>query len=171
MTGRDHVESEMQQIETESRPMTLIGRSDPAIQVVDSAYQIVTMIGANPRAIRPILAQRRITKEQVLEAADSLSQRAGTMLAGMDAAEEQRRAQHESTAADLQDQIAAWQSEDAQDAIQREQAPAEIVRLQAELDAANAAFAKFQSEQRGPRTYLTTLRERAERVHEVYQAL
>jgi hypothetical protein len=171
MTGRDDVESDMQQTEIESRPMTLIGRSDPAIQVVDSAYQIVTMIGANPRAIRPILAQRRITKEQVLEAADSLAQRAGTMLAGMDAAEEQRRAQHERTVTELKDQIAAWQSEDAPNAIQREQAPAEVARLQAELDAADAAFARFQAEQRGPRTYLSTLRERAERVREVYQAL
>jgi chromosome segregation ATPase len=171
MTGRDDVESDMQQTEIESRPITLIGRSDPAIQVVDSAYQIVTMIGANPRAIRPILAQRRITKEQVLEAADSLTQRAGTMLAGLDAAEEQRRAQHESTVAELKDHIAAWQAEDARDATQREQAPAEVARLQAELDAADAAFAKFQAEQRGPRTYLSTLRERAERVHEVYQAL
>src|SRR5688572_12488898 len=171
MTGRDDVESDMQQTETESRPMTLIGRSDPAIQIVESAYQIVTMIGANPRAIRPILAQRRITKEQVLEAADSLAQRAGTMLAGMDAAEDQRRAQHERTVADLKDHLAVWQSEDTQDAIQREQAPAEIARLQTELDGADAAFAKFQADQRGPRTYLSTLRDRAERVREVYQAL
>jgi hypothetical protein len=54
-----------------ARPALLILPSDPAVQMVDSAYQIVTMIGANPRAIRPILAQRRLTKEQVLEAAAS----------------------------------------------------------------------------------------------------
>ncbi|MGD9893715.1 MAG: hypothetical protein AB7R89_07385 [Dehalococcoidia bacterium] len=171
MTGRDDVESDMQQTDIESRPMTLIGRSDPAIQVVDSAYQIVTMIGANPRAIRPILAQRRISKEQVLEAADSLAQRAGTMLAGMDSAEEQRRAQHERAITELKDRIAAWQSEDTAGGDRREQAPAEIARLQAELDAADAAFTRFQAEQRGPRTYLSTLRERADRVREVYQAL
>jgi hypothetical protein len=171
MTGRDDLEKEMQQTEVESRPMTLIGRSDPAIQVVDSAYQIVTMIGANPRAIRPILAQRRITKEQVLEAADSLAQRAGTMLAEMDSAEEQRRAQHESTVIELKDRIEAWQAEREVGTTQQEQAPAEINRLQEELDAATVAFNRFQSEQRGPRTYLSTLRERADRVREVYQAL
>jgi hypothetical protein len=171
MTGRDDVESDMQQTEIESRPMTLIGRSDPAIQVVDSAYQIVTMIGANPRAIRPILAQRRMTKEQVLEAADSLAQRAGTMLAGMNAAEEQRRAEHETTVIELKDRIESWQAEREVGASEQEQTAAEIARLQAELDAADAAFARFQTEQRGPRTYLSTLRERADRVREVYQAL
>lgn len=170
MNGRGDLEREMQQVHAESRPAPPIGRSDPAIQVVDSAYQIVTMIGANPRAIRPILAQRRLTKEQVLQAAESLARRAGTRLAEMAAVEEERRAAHESAVIELKDRIEAWQAEREVGAAPDE-APAEIVRLQDQLAAATAAFDRFQAEQRGPRTYLTTLRERADRVREVYQAL
>lgn len=171
MNGRGDMERAMQQVPTEPRPAPPIARSDPAIQVVDSAYQIVTMIGANPRAIRPILAQRRLTKEQVLEAADSLAQRAGTRLAEMDAAEAQRRALHESSMLELRDRIESWQAEREVGAAQQEEAAAEITHLQQQLDAATAAFDRFQADQRAPRTYLTTLRERAGRVREVYQAL
>ena len=60
--------------------------SDPAVQIVESAHQIVTMIGANPRAIRPILTQRRLTKEQVLAAAAAVSERVTVSLAELDAA-------------------------------------------------------------------------------------
>lgn len=65
--------------------------ADPAAQTVESAHQIITMIGANPRAIRPILAQRRLTKEQVLDAATSVRRRAEAILAAMDAADASRR--------------------------------------------------------------------------------
>ena len=60
--------------------------SDPAVQIVESAHQIVTMIGANPRAIRPILTQRRLTKEQVLSAAIGVFERVTVSLAELDAA-------------------------------------------------------------------------------------
>lgn len=46
--------------------------SDRQVQIVDSAHQILTMIGANPRAIRPILSQRRITKDEVMAAAEAV---------------------------------------------------------------------------------------------------
>lgn len=59
--------------------------SDAAVQIVESAHQIVTMIGANPRAIRPILAQRRLTKDTILAAATSVERRATAALAEMDA--------------------------------------------------------------------------------------
>ncbi len=77
---------------TQSTPAALpaLRPSDPAVQIVESAYQIVTMIGANPRAIRPILAQRRLTKEQVLEAAATVAERAAAALSGLDAETEQR---------------------------------------------------------------------------------
>lgn len=42
------------------------------VQVIDSAHQILTMIGANPRAIRPILTQRRLTKDEVIAAAEAV---------------------------------------------------------------------------------------------------
>jgi len=161
----------MQQVYPESRPASPIGRSDPSTQVVDSAYQIVTMIGANPRAIRPILAQRRLTKEQVLEAADSLAQRAGTRLAEMGRAEQERQMLHEGTVIQIKDRIETWQAECEVGSAQAEEALAEIERLSEELRAATAAFERFQEEQRAPRIYLTTLRERADRVREVYQAL
>lgn len=161
----------MQQVHSEPRPAPPIGRSDPSIQAVDSAYQIVTMIGANPRAIRPILTQRRMTKEQVLEAAESLAQRAGRRLAEMDRAEEERRLLYERATIELKDKIEAWQAECGVGSAQQERAHAEIERLTEKLGAASAAFERFREEQQGPRTYLITLRERAERVREVYQAL
>lgn len=62
-----------------------IAPADPAVQVVESAYQILTMIGANPRAIRPLLAQRRLTKDAVLAAAASLSGRVELLLGPIEA--------------------------------------------------------------------------------------
>ena len=67
-------------------PRAPLTPSDPAAQIVESAHQIVTMIGANPRAIRPILTQRRLTKEQVLAAAAAVSERVAVSLAELDAA-------------------------------------------------------------------------------------
>jgi chromosome segregation ATPase len=171
MTSRGDREKEMPQSQTPAKPGPLITRSDPAVQIVDSAYQIVTMIGANPRAIRPILTQRRLTKEQVLEAAARALDRTSAMLAELDAADAERRAQHEATVQRLKDRIDAWQLQTDPAATQREQAPEEIARLQAELEAANAAFDRFQAEQRRPRTFLAGLHDRAVRVQEVYQAL
>ena len=69
--------------------------ADPAVQIVESAHQILTMIGANPRAIRPILAQRRLTKEAVLAAAASAGGRAAAALADIDAAGERTRGQRD----------------------------------------------------------------------------
>ena len=172
MSGRGDVESTMQQsttAPTAARPA--VRQTDPAVQIVESAYQIVTMIGANPRAIRPILAQRRLTKEQVLEAAASVGARAGARLAELDAAESERRAAHEATVLELKDRIEAWQAETQTGAAQQDEASAELTQLQAELETADAAFAHFEAEQQRPRTFLTGLRERAARVAEVYQAL
>jgi hypothetical protein len=154
-----------------ARPALLILPSDPAVQMVDSAYQIVTMIGANPRAIRPILAQRRLTKEQVLEAAGSATERSEASLAELDAATLERQAAHDMTVKELSDRLAAWGVETESGALQREDAPAEVVHLQSELEAAGADFARFQAEQRRPRAFLTGLRDRAAEVQRVYSLL
>jgi hypothetical protein len=149
----------------------LILPSDPAVQMVDSAYQIVTMIGANPRAIRPILAQRRLTKEQVLEAAASAIERAEASLADLDAITNDRQAIHDTTLKELRDRLAAWGVETEPGALQRADEPAEVVQLQAELQSAEMEFARFQAEQSRPRTFLTGLRDRAAEVQRVYSLL
>jgi chromosome segregation ATPase len=160
----------MQNTHTPARPGPSVSRKDPTIQVVDSAYQIVTMIGANPRAIRPILAQRRLSKEQVLDAADRLAARAGALLADLNMLDSERRALHESAILELKDQLEAWQTEREVEAA-AEQVSAEVARLQAAIDDATAAFARFETEQQRRSALLTGLRERADRVREVYQAL
>jgi hypothetical protein len=68
------------------RSRATIPTNDPALQVLESAHQILTMIGANPRAIRPILAQRRLSKDAVLAAAHSIGSRAAAALGDIDAA-------------------------------------------------------------------------------------
>ena len=153
------------------RPALSILPKDPAVQLVDSAHQIVTMIGANPRAIRPILTQRRLTKEQVLEAAASASPRVDASLAEMDAALQERQSLHETTVKELEDRLSAWGVESAPGALQQAEAPAEVAQMRAELDAANAEFARFQAEQRRPRAFLTALRDRLTEVERVYNLL
>lgn len=93
-----------------ARPLT---PTDTAAQIVESASQILTMIGANPRAIRPILAQRRLTKEAILEAAASVRARAQVVLAEMDTLIAARRAAADEAAAGLRAQIAAENEEAA----------------------------------------------------------
>ena len=154
-----------------ARPGLLILPSDPAVQVVESAYQIVTMIGANPRAIRPILAQRRMTKEQVLEAANSAAERTESSLREMDAYTEERTALHEAAVKEMEDRLAAWGVETEPGALQHDDAPAEVVQLRGELEAATAEFARLQAEQRRPRAFLTALRDRAVEVQRVYSLL
>jgi hypothetical protein len=171
MSGRGDQEKSMPASPTPAAPGRLPTPSDPAVQVVESAHQIVTMIGANPRAIRPILAQRRLTKEQVLAAAESVAERVAAVLAEMDTAAAERQAVHQRTVRQLDERISAWQIETDPGAAQRAEAPAEIERLQAERQAADAAFARFQAEQRGPRTFLTRLSERTAEVQRVYQAV
>src|SRR5215207_3818046 len=151
-----------------ARPALLILPSDPAVQMVDSAYQIVTMIGANPRAIRPILAQRRLTKEQVLDAAGSATERAEASLADLDAAAEERQAAHDITVKELRDRLAAWGVETEPGTPQRDDAPAEVVHLRTELETAAAELARLLAEQRRPRAFLTGLRDRAAEVQRVY---
>jgi hypothetical protein len=149
----------------------LILPSDPAVQLVDSAHQIVTMIGANPRAIRPILAQRRLTKEQVLDAATSATERAEASLTELDAALRERQAAHETAVRELRDRLAAWGVEDDVRAFQQADAPAEVVELKDELEAIGADYARFQAEQRRPRAFLIALRDRAAEVQRVYSLL
>ena len=48
---------------------------------------------------------------------------------------------------------------------------AEMARSQGQLDAANAAWARFEADERTQRTYLTGLQDRAAKVSEVYQTL
>ena len=154
-----------------ARPGLLILPNDPAVQLVNSAHQIVTMIGANPRAIRPILAQRRLTKEQVLAAAASATERAEASLAELDAAGHERQAAHDVTVKELEDRLAAWGVETGPDALGHAEAPAEALHLRSELDAANADIARFQAEQRRPRAFLVALRDRAAEVQRVYSLL
>lgn len=110
--------------------------SDAAVQVVESAFQILTMIGANPRAIRPLLAQRRLAKEAVLEAADSLSERVALML----------------------DQLES-------------RAAAEPAAGTGTADGAGKAATAGQSATEVERRFLTSLRDHAVRVREVYATL
>jgi hypothetical protein len=154
-----------------ARPALLILPSDAAVQLVDSAYQIVTMIGANPRAIRPILAQRRLTKEQVLEAAVDAIERAEASLGELDAVTRERQAMHDVTVQELRERLAAWGVETEPGALQLDDAPAEVAHLQTELETADAEFARFQAEQRRPRVFLTGLCERAAEVQRVYSLL
>ena len=154
-----------------AREGILILPNDPAAQLVESAHQIVTMIGANPRAIRPILAQRRLTKEQVLAAAADAAERAAASLAELDAAAEERRALHESTVRDLEDRLAAWGVSPEPDAPRRDDLPPEAADLRDELDAVNAELARFLAEQRRPRAFMATLRDRAAEVERVYGLL
>jgi hypothetical protein len=155
-----------------------ISPSDPAVQVLESAHQILMMIGANPRAIRPILAQRRLTKEAVLEAAGSVADRATAALADLDTLKAGRRATHDDAVAQTRAQMEALAAEARPVAQSTEAAPqndeghrAEMARLQGQLDAANAAWTRFEADERAQRAYLTGLHERAARVSEVYQTL
>ena len=136
-----------------------LSAADPAVQVVESAHQILTMIGANPRAIRPILAQRRLTGEAVLAAAAAITERVESVLTELNAAEETRRTSHEATVAEVQGYLAG--GDDAPDQAE----------LQARLHEATSAWSRFQSEQQVRRTFLDGLRDRAARVAEVYQAV
>jgi hypothetical protein len=132
--------------------------ADPAVQIVESAHQILTMIGANPRAIRPILAQRRLTGEAVLAAATATTQRIDTVLTELDAVEETRRAAHETTVAEVQGFLAGGDATDQ-------------AGLEARLGDVQTAWSRFQKEQQTRRAYLGELRDRATRVAEVYQAV
>jgi hypothetical protein len=132
--------------------------SDPAVQVVESAYQIITMIGANPRAIRPILAQRRLTAADVLSAASATSDRVATALTELDQLAESRRAAYEADVAEVQGFLASATAADAP-------------RHEEHIEAATSAWQRFQKNEQSRRQYLTTLRDRAARVSEVYQAL
>jgi len=158
----------MQQQQTTDRPP--ISPRDPAVQVVDSAYQIITMIGANPRAIRPILAQRRLTKEQVLDAVASATERTAIMLAELDGIAAERRAEHDLTVTEISARIAAWGA-DPTGATAPDGEPAEVTHLRSQLAAANAAISRLQAEQRGPRQFCARLQERTTRVGEVYATL
>lgn len=151
-------------------PRPSISPSDPAVQVLDSAYQILTMIGANPRAMRPIVSQRRLTKETILEAAASVGARAAAALAELDRIEAARRAAYEAAVNQARaeiDALTGGQPTAVDDAGER----ARLADLQGRLDSANAAWARFEAEQRRHRAYLTSLRDRAAHVAEVYQAL
>lgn len=152
-------------------PKPAITPRDPAVQVVDSAYQIVTMIGANPRAIRPILSQRRLSKEQVLEAVESAVERAHLFVAEMDEILAEYRADHEAAVADLRTRLQAWGIDPAADTTGHGAEPAEVAALRAELAAAADSFTRVQTGQRPPRTFCERLQERAARVREVYSAL
>jgi hypothetical protein len=158
-------------VQQQTLPTPAITPRDPAVQVVDSAYQIVTMIGANPRAIRPILSQRRLTKEQVLEAADSAVARANIFVAEMDEILAEFRADHDAAVADLTARLQAWGVDPAADTAGHGDEPPEVTALRGELAAATDGLNRLQAGQRPPRTFCERLQERAARVREVYAAL
>ena len=117
-----------------------ISASDPAVQVLESAHQILMMIGANPRAIRPILAQRRLTKETILEAAGSVSDRAGTALADLDTLQAGRRAAHGDAAAQIRAQMETEDAETRQVADQEDAILAECDGVRARIGRIQARF-------------------------------